>query len=357
MKQIILILLFLTASVFANDIDERKTDLYFGNGVWNSYAMAKDGRDKLQKKVDKWIIKGNQQLKEKYSKVKLVYNWTGTSPDNSVSYETKIYDVIETFYQLKKEGQLDTLANVYDYITYFMSDDITQEIDDIDAILESYTSSITTDNIVEMLEKYNENSFYKSHRVLLIAHSQGNLFGNSVYDALGWKKDYFKMVSIATPAKRVADTKSPYTTFKCDRVINNWLGTSFLPVGIPGHLPGNTECTENELDGDAHKLVEYYLSNANSVNDIMTNVENQLLNLEAKPSQWKKSSEFACGCDKRINVVHEYDSSLDTLMKDISSITPKSEAVTVSLNCNNFDLDLTSNQVKIHYHITNYNKA
>jgi len=55
--------------------------------------------------------------------------------------------------------------------------------------------------------------------------------------------------------------------------------------------------------------------------------------------------------------VHEYDSSLDTLMKDISSITPKSEAVTVSLNCNNFDIDLISNQVKIHYHITNYNKA
>lgn len=188
----------------------------------------------------------------------------------------------------------------------------------IDTILHTYVSSIKSDNLSVMLEKYNEESFNKSHRVLLMAHSQGNLFGNEVYDALGWKQDYFKMVSIATPASRVTDGKTPYTTFKCDRVINNWLGTVSLPVGIPGHLPGKMDCIPMEdFDGDAHQLTKYYLPNVNSLSEIMQNVENQLLSLETISSQWKKSNEIGCACDRRIEVVHKFDSSLDFKMFDI----------------------------------------
>ena len=111
MKYLILIFFLLTVSVFANDIDESKTDLYFGNGVWNSETDAKRGQEELQTKVDRWVIRNNQQLNSKYSKVKLVYNWTGTSPDNSVDLTTQVYDVIETFYQLREEGQLDEVGN------------------------------------------------------------------------------------------------------------------------------------------------------------------------------------------------------------------------------------------------------
>ncbi len=153
----------------------------------------------------------------------------------------------------------------------------------IDNILHKYVSSIKSDNLSAMLKKYNEESFNKSHKVLLMAHSQGNLFGNEIYDALGWKQNYFKMVSIATPASRVADSFAPYTTFKCDEVINNWLGSG---VGIPGHLPGKMDCIPiGDFDGDNHQLVKYYLPNFNSLSEIMQNVENQLGKLDATLSQ------------------------------------------------------------------------
>lgn len=61
MKQIILILFLLTVTLFANDIDERKIDIYFGNGVWNSEADAKKGQAELQTQIDDKIINNQQQ--------------------------------------------------------------------------------------------------------------------------------------------------------------------------------------------------------------------------------------------------------------------------------------------------------
>lgn len=279
MKQIILVLLLLISSISASEIDERKTDLYFGNGVWNSEADAAESQEELQKRVDLVIIGDNPQLEEKYSKVNLVYNWTGTSPDNNVSVGTQVYDVIETFYQLRREGQIDDLADIYEFITNVMGRRLEVAIETIellDAIVERHVLSIESDNLTDMLDQYNAESFYRSHRVLLIAHSQGNMFGNAVYDALGWQKEYFEMVSIATPAARVADSEEPYTTFICDGVINNWLNSSTLPIGIPGHLPGEMECSDNERTGDGHRLIPYYLVNVDSLSEIMQNVETSL---------------------------------------------------------------------------------
>ena len=315
MKFIVFLFLFITTLSFASEIDERKTDIYFGNGVWNSYSGAKEGKDKLQEKIDRWIIDNNQQLPEKYSQVNLVYNWTGTSPDNNVSWETQVYDVIEIFYQLRREGQLDELADIYEFIEQVISRRVTIAVELIDTLVHQYVSSIESDNIAVMLDKYNAESFYKSHRVLLIAHSQGNMFGNAVYDELTWQKEYFEMVSIATPAARVTDSNAPYTTFKCDMVINNWLQSSTLPIGIPGHLPGQMECSENESKGDAHQLVPFYLVNDDSLSEIMQNVEDQLAVLDAVPTQWQKSAETGCGCDKRIEVEHKYASFLNELME------------------------------------------
>jgi hypothetical protein len=293
MKQLIFILLLFITSAYANAIDERKSDLYFGNGVWNSHRDAEEGQEELQIRVDLSIIRNNLHLAEKYSRIKLVYNWTGTSPDNEVVFSTQIYDVIETFYQLREEGQIS--INIYLFAQTVMSATTAVTVAAIDSIMHWYVSGIESDNLAVMRKKYDDESFNKSHRVLLIAHSQGNMFGNAVYDRLGWKQEYFRMVSIATPAKRVADGYAPYTTFECDSIINqNAIG------GIPGHLPGRVPCTQNERDGDGHRLIPFYLANANSVSEIMQNVENQLLDLDTVPSQWQIETE-----NKNTNVCQE----------------------------------------------------
>ena len=56
-----------------------------------------------------------------------------------------------------------------------------------------------------MIKKYRKESFDINHNVLLVAHSQGNLFGNKMYDLLtNAEKKKFEMVSVATPANKVA---------------------------------------------------------------------------------------------------------------------------------------------------------
>jgi hypothetical protein len=180
--------------------------------------------------------------------------------------------------------------------------------DKIDDIVADYSRTIEGSNLIKMIEDYETISLKKSHRVLLVAHSQGNLFGNEVYDNLiPWEQGYFKMVSIGTPANHVIGKTSPYTTLKCDKVINdNLIG------GIPGHLPGNIECTGKEKSSDGHQFVASYLSNHLSLEKIVSDISKSLDELANTASQWSTDQEFDKGtCDYRITVKHRFDPALE----------------------------------------------
>ncbi len=99
-KILIFILIFFSFTLLssAKDINECKTDIYYGNGVWNEYEDAEKSRKELENEiVIPLIIKNNPLLKAKYGDTKLAYNWgQGT-----------MLDVLETYYQLREAGQLD----------------------------------------------------------------------------------------------------------------------------------------------------------------------------------------------------------------------------------------------------------
>ena len=92
---IVLLTLFVTLS--AENIDECKTDIYFGNGVWNTRTQAKESGNRLQKIIKREIIKNDLNLKAKYGEVKLQYNWG----------QGNMLDVLETYYQLREAGQVE----------------------------------------------------------------------------------------------------------------------------------------------------------------------------------------------------------------------------------------------------------
>jgi len=79
MKKILWILgliVSLSISAFALPIDECKTDIYYGNGVWNTKPQAEISRKELEIRIIKpEIIKDNSALQAKYGTVKLQYNW------------------------------------------------------------------------------------------------------------------------------------------------------------------------------------------------------------------------------------------------------------------------------------------
>ena len=98
-----------------------------------------------------------------------------------------------------------------------------------------------------MYEQYQAESFSQKHNVLLVSHSQGNLFANKIYALLeGDERERFKNVAIATPAGAVA-SGGMYTTNYNDFIIN----------GVLGSLSGNAE-------GFGHTFVPSYLNNPNT---------------------------------------------------------------------------------------------
>ena len=220
--------------------------------------------------------------------------------------------MIETFYQLRDNNQLDGYS-LYEILKIWLTQDPTHPISNalwnkIDDIVADYSRTIEGSNLINMIEDYETISLKKSHHVLLVAHSQGNLFGNEVYDNLiPWEQEYFKMVSIGTPANNVIGNGTPYTTLTCDTVINdNLIG------GIPGHLPANIACNGEEKSKDGHQFVASYMSNHISLSKIIGDISNSLDILHKTPSQWSTDQELDRGtCDYRITAKHRFDPSLE----------------------------------------------
>jgi len=247
MKKILLIVLF-TLTLFA-DNDSCKLDVYFGNGVDNDSKEAEASKEKLKKFMQ------------------LHYPSRFAVADEGVTYDFKymhnetygkLNDLIETHWQLYESGQIGKL-----YFSFVAS--ALDSIDNTNANNNAYLKRVQ--NIISqyeldtatMLDKYRTNSFNSKHNVLLVAHSQGNLFGNKMYELFSSdEKDKFAMVSVATPANSVAKGGG-YTTLHNDWVIK----------GIPNSLKSNA-------DGSGHSFVESYLSNPiySSVEDIALNINN-----------------------------------------------------------------------------------
>ncbi len=272
MKKLIIyltILLGITLSLNA------KTDIYFGNGVWNDKAGAEAGKIKLEEKLLKYF-KNNPSIDiQKYLPIGLSFNWTGASSDGQLSITSQATDLLETIFQLRDSGPIDN-SKLYKFVKLLVTIDNLHPLKELmNKAIEAHIVGINAGNLIKMIENYEALSLIKGHKILLVAHSQGNLFGNEVWDNLLTQeyKDNFKMVSVGTPADKVLDKEVPYTTLKCDQVINkNFL----LQGGIPNHLIGKTECTGVE-DTSGHKFVESYLTNINAQGEILSNIENILL--------------------------------------------------------------------------------
>lgn len=175
--------------------------------------------------------------------------------------------MIETFYQLKDSGQLDE-SSLFQVIKLYLSKNLVNValIELLDGIYSEHTRAINGANLVDMIEAYEGGTLINGDKVLLVAHSQGNLFGNEVYDnLLPEYQGKFNMVSVGTPANSVLDGIEPYTTLTCDIVINS----------IIGHLESKMPCSGvEEITG--HEFVPSYLANEDSLNEIAENIKKYL---------------------------------------------------------------------------------
>jgi len=159
MKKLILFLIILLYPIFSfASIDERKTDICFANGIDTEKADVKyNAEEILAPAIQTELYGGSEtEMKKHISKVSYAYNST-----NSL-----ISDGIETIYQ--KFGWV--------------------------GLSDLFNASHGTDLKIQVTAY--QNSIKSGHKVLVVAHSQGNLFTKEAYVELGkqskgaWMQNY-----------------------------------------------------------------------------------------------------------------------------------------------------------------------
>jgi len=232
MKKIFFILILTVGTLYAKPCT---TDIYFGNGVWNTRTQGEDGMWALRRFMQNGALSPLtiEDEKNKLYAFKHAYN-----PSHGT-----LLDLVETFWQLKESGQI-TEEGFHGYYAGLLSSRDGQHYHErLQEIIANYNADINM-----MYNQYKNSSFNQKHNILLVAHSQGNLFGNKIYTMLtDTQKKKFRMVSVATPANHVMkpDQTAPYVTARNDLVIGL----------IHDSLTGN-------VDGFGHGFIGTYLGSS-----------------------------------------------------------------------------------------------
>jgi len=162
MKKIFL-LLILSSFAYAA-IAEYKTDVYFSNGISTEDEDAKRNAKLLDAAIEDKL--GTNQYNKQIGKVDYSYNNTNGIPFDLTESADQKLNIIKW---------RDWLASLFGYVTSHASD-LKKQID-------AYKASISS-----------------GHSVLVVAHSQGNLFTGEAFAALSpCMQERFEAVSIASP--------------------------------------------------------------------------------------------------------------------------------------------------------------
>jgi hypothetical protein len=229
--------------------------VYFGNGVWNDFEQADESRWLLEKRLEARIL--------------------GTELEGVITYGVShnpsmgmLADLLETFVQNTQtdESQFWRYLAALDPIPEEFKDLLVETANKVNASILNANPAVQ-----EHVLKYNKN-LSEGNKVVVVAHSQGNLFANIA--GLGITPQYangFGVVSVANPDNFVAGG-GPYTTIDEDLII--W--------GVSGSMPANLDnfssINWNDLTG--HTFATSYMASGHAaeakiLNDIV-NIANGL---------------------------------------------------------------------------------
>lgn len=307
----IIFILFFPFLLFAQDINEFQIDIYFGNGVGNTLKEATNSKTKLKDFIEDNNITSKHNLKFNYF---VAYNWTGETDGGTKADKDVAYDMIETFYLIKESGQ-DSLSDFGTYgneivnscLSFFKKavyvykgiDRNKKDYEKYKRILKEYPNldindlssllTVTTvGNMKRMIAKYKKESLDKFHKVIGIAHSEGNLFMNRVlnptYGLSAIESRNFKMIGVGVAADNVqgvyeGNIPGPtYVTLSEDWVIGS----------VGNSLPSNVESIKGEgSDIFGHNFIGEYLSQTNSKARLKKLIKNAVSKFDNEPSAFK----------------------------------------------------------------------
>lgn len=271
-----------------------KTDGYvvgFFNGVWNSKAEANIAVATLQNKV------GLTHNGEKVA-YELFYNHTGTSVG-----ESAFQDVAEVFIQRAEEISPD-FSGRFDVFWSTLSGDSDGFLSKVVAVvggtndlliglMEDLYTEVTTEVVAAIsaiISNPPTSSDYARHstriqtlasqgaKVVLVAHSQGNLFVNNAYNAsIGLSNFSSENIGVVHIAPASSITNGPHVLADIDAVINGLrtFGINSIPA-ITVNLP----LSHLKEDASGHTLIPTYLNtNLPTYGQVMGHINDELARL------------------------------------------------------------------------------
>ncbi|MEJ2308006.1 MAG: hypothetical protein P8Z78_01665 [Gammaproteobacteria bacterium] len=244
-------------SAFAADERVCREGIYviFGNGVWNDKEAADSSRRLLNRRLESIT--------------------TGTDLEGLITYATahnpsegKLLDLLETFEQ-------NAQTNYSQFWRYLAGLDLLPDFlqNKLIEISKEVNASIVSSNpaVQDHVEKYNV-FLSEGNKVVLVAHSQGNLFANIAY--LGINSLYidgFGIVSVGNPDNYVAGGGS-YTTLEEDIIIGS------VPDSLSANLDNFLGINLRDLSG--HAFADSYMASGyQAENKILRDTVNTIENL------------------------------------------------------------------------------
>jgi hypothetical protein len=285
MKLIITLIFFSVLSLFA-EIDECKSDIYFANGI-------REERSKKEVLADWKNIVDEMSL----GNAKVAYNKS----------EGFVNDLLEAFYQKVKEEKEYQIG--YTNYKKFFVDWQNQKIQDEWSEMEDYFDETENETLKKNFVANFKQNIKDGHAVIVIAHSQGNLFTNRAYKELDeWMRAYFHMMGVATPADHVAGG-GPYVTFDNDPI-------HLVPNSLPDNIENPDQSKNNTLGYNFfYHSFSYYMSTPITKNKIEAFIKNKVKEHKNAPSQWITDQEIKPNsCEYKITLKHRFDSSLNEQM-------------------------------------------
>jgi hypothetical protein len=246
--------LLLVETAAASICDPKETVIFYGNGIKSLKKDAFDARKIIKERLQAELPPEDFEVLA----FDLAYNETHGLP----------LDLLESTVQILT-GNISRFWRIF-WGLEIMPDWFADRMITLSAGLDMSTL-VTTDSLKNHVTTY-KTKIAEGKKVLLVAHSQGNLFGNLAYSLLNSReRQSFGMVSVANVDSNVLGAGGPYTTLKTDKVIAALIAAQIFLPSKP--MAPNTENLEASEDSLGHFFIQSYMaagsnSDKQIVNDI-----------------------------------------------------------------------------------------
>ena len=238
----ILLMLFVLTTLFDPTFSQasfcaQKTHVFYGNGMFNNQIDVTDSYKTLES-----LMRSNGGLSED--------EWTF---DISYNHDEKIFSLFQVF----RQRQGESVSTFWRWMNglWLAPEWFQDKALDMAARVDQAQAARDAD-LRSHIQRY-KTLLMEGSRVLVVGHSQGNLYANSAYTNLAYDEnnlpmDAFGIVAVATPSGRVAGG-GPYITRDDDLVINS------VRIFYPGTLDGNITNSNTSSDWKNHSFIDAYL--------------------------------------------------------------------------------------------------